>query len=144
MSLFELVFATVFAALAIVTGVLMWEGQKDGARVRAELFVAADLAADFRRGYPCWNPAGETGAPAMMTALGRDVSLSVPSEWSASYGPDWMAVHLTSADEAHRAAVAYIGGYESGNKVTLEFAEADPLGPGRRLMMAVREGPSGC
>lgn len=144
MSLFELIFVTGFAALAMVTGVVMWEGQKEGAGVRAELFVAADLAADFRRGYRCWNPAGETGAPAMMAALGRDVSLSEPTAWSASFGPDWMAVHFTSGDEAHRSALAYIGGYESGSKVTVEFPDADPLGPGRRVMMAVREGPTGC
>ena len=140
MNVVELTLAAALGVGATVGGAVFWQGELEDERVRADLLAVADLAADFRRGHRCWIAAGRTDAAAMMAALGRRAPLRDPAAWEASFGPRWMAVHHTSADADRRAALAYEGGHERGTTVTVEFPDADPLGPGRRLMMSVREG----
>ena len=144
MNVVELTLAAALGVGATVGGALFWQDELEGERVRADLLTAADLAADFRRGHRCWIAAGRTDATAMMAALGRRAPLRDPAAWAASFGPQWMAVHYTTAAAERRAALLGAGAHESGTTVTVEFTDADPLGPGRRLMMSVREGPTAC
>jgi len=143
-TLLELGVTTAVMTAAAVVGAMYWAGELERAEVRAEFRRAADLAADFRRGHRCWIAAGRTGAPAMMTALGRQVALSDPAAWEASFGPQWMAIHYTTTDNARRTALVVDGGNDDGTTVTVEIPGADPLSPGRRWMMSVREGPTTC
>lgn len=140
MNVVELTLAAALGVVATVGGTMFWQGEVEDERVRADLLTAADLAADFRRGHRCWIAAGRTDAAAMMAALGRQVPLRDPAAWAASFGPQWMAVHYTSADADRRAALTFEGAYERGTTVTVEFPDADPLRAGRRMMMSVREG----